>query len=249
MYFKLFQLVRKDIIFKNIMIELSLYLVNSTALSFYFGYFKIFMEKYYFSPFKICYLVGIINSPIILIVYFIFSYLPCEKSHFCYIKYNNKYYFDNFYSYFTNNKISKIFLNLFYNIFDSLYGFIFNITIQSYPFCYTFFPEKINEFIYDLIEIFKNKRNIKGNSFLIIIYIFELLSILMLMEIIELKFCGLNKYFKRNIYKRALLEMSDNPDINEKGFELEGDYIVNFENDKRKTKNDKEIKKIELGNL
>ena len=59
--------------------------------SFIFVYIKSLMEYKYFSPFKCCYLFGIIDTIIVLIAYFIISFLPCEKSY-CKVSYKNKNY-------------------------------------------------------------------------------------------------------------------------------------------------------------
>ena len=245
--FNFFQEDSEDIIFNEIIIELSLYLINNIAFSFYLGYFKIFMEKYYFSPFKIFYLFGMINTLIILIILFIISYIPCEESLFCNIKYKNKYYFDNIYAYFTNNDFSIILYNFLSYLISSSYDFIFIITIHNYPFCYVFFPQKVYEFLKDLYEIFINK-NIYKKYFLIITNILEFILILILIEIIELKFCGLNKNFRVNIYKRSISEISDDLDINDDRYEIEDNYYIDYDNDEKEFKNDKETQKIELKN-
>ena len=205
------------------------------------------MEKYYFSPFKICYLFGIINIPIILILYFIISYIPCEKSHFCYIKYYNKYYFDNIYNYFINLKTSKIIYDISSTFLSSLYDLILNITIQNYPFCYTFFPDRIYDLTLSLFEIFEEENKLI-KFFLIITYILELLVILILIEIIEIKFCGLNEYFRINMYRRSVSELSDDSFINVDKFEIENNYIVNYENDEKENNNHEGYKEIELEN-
>ena len=74
---------------------------------------------------------------------------------------------------------------------------------------------------------------------------------LILIEIIELKFCGLNKNFKLNIYKRSLSELPGSlieEDEEEDKYEIENNYIVDFNNDKKKFDNNKNNKKIELKN-
>ena len=44
------------------------------ANSIFYAYIKILMEYKYYSPFQCCYLFGIVNTPLILIIYYSFSY-------------------------------------------------------------------------------------------------------------------------------------------------------------------------------
>jgi len=54
-----------------------------------FVYNKGLMEYKYFSPYKVCYIFGIVNSLILLIIYIIISFIPCENK-LCDIEYNGK---------------------------------------------------------------------------------------------------------------------------------------------------------------
>ena len=49
----------------------------------FYGYIKILMEFKYFSPFQCCYLFGIVNTPLIIIIYFIVSHIPCNNKFLC----------------------------------------------------------------------------------------------------------------------------------------------------------------------
>ena len=62
------------------------------------------------------------------------------------------------------------------------------------------------EFADSFIEIFNNEINYFIVCILILSGIFEIFIVLILLEIIELEFCGLNYNTKRNIRKRALIE-------------------------------------------
>ena len=41
------------------------------------------MEYKFLSPYKCCLIFGIINTPIILIIDFIISYIPCNINYLC----------------------------------------------------------------------------------------------------------------------------------------------------------------------
>ena len=59
--------------------------------SFIVIYTKGLMENKYISPYKACYIFAIINSIIIIIIYFIITFIDCSQL-FCTIEYDNKMY-------------------------------------------------------------------------------------------------------------------------------------------------------------
>jgi len=197
-------------------------LIMDISISIYFGLSKKFMEKYYFSPYKICYLSGIINGIISLIIYFIISHIPCEKNN-CNIIYNEKKYFDNIYSFISTLNLNKILLFL-EKIFQAFTSFLINLVIQNYTISHIFICN---------LEFFGLKLGIEYKPLYIIFSIcfgiFELLMSLVFLEFIELKFCELNKNLKKNINKRVIEE--ENSDISENKeviAEINNDYIVHL---------------------
>ena len=78
---------------KDIIIESFLIILKSSTNSLFNAFFKILIEKYYFSIYKILYLFGFINAIIFLILIFIFTYIPCGQNFLCSIEYDNKFYF------------------------------------------------------------------------------------------------------------------------------------------------------------
>ena len=86
--------------YKQILIEI---FIHSGDAIFY-GYIKALMEFKYFSPFQCCYLFGIVNTPLIIIVYFIVSYIPFNNKFLC----GEKKYFDNIYSLFDNFNFNEV---------------------------------------------------------------------------------------------------------------------------------------------
>ena len=127
---------------KNMIIMFFLNIIDIISLGFYLSYSKILLDKYYFSPYQLCYLFGFINASIFLIVSIILSFIPCKNS-LCLMKYNNENYIDNYKYFFSNlnsnqrirflieslyhplsffiiNLLNKIFLLLFYNNINQL---------------------------------------------------------------------------------------------------------------------------------
>ena len=64
--------------------------------SFIIIYTKGLMENKYISPYKACYIFAIINSIIIIIIYFIITFIKCNKS-FCTIEYEGERYIAKLY--------------------------------------------------------------------------------------------------------------------------------------------------------
>ena len=91
---------------KDIIIESFLILLKSSTNSLYNAFFKILIEKYYFSIFKILCLFGFINAVIFLILIFVFAYIPYEENFLYSVEYDNKYYFEN--CFFNNHSTFEI---------------------------------------------------------------------------------------------------------------------------------------------
>ena len=58
-------------------------MINSFLETVIFSYINYLIVKKYFSVYKICFLIGLINCIILIIVSIIVSNIPCEKSLFC----------------------------------------------------------------------------------------------------------------------------------------------------------------------
>ena len=193
--------------YKEVFLILLLQIMQAFIDSYIIGNVKLLMESKYLSPYLICSTFGLINGLITIISYFIISYFPCNHN-LCDLVYNNKIYFDNIYSVFDNLTSIEIFL-LIYTIFQSgIYQILIYIIINDFTICHIFLFYQIIEFADSFVEIFSYKINIFVVSILIICGIFEIFIVLILLEIIELGFCGLNYNTKRNIKERALIEIN-----------------------------------------
>ena len=221
---------------KDIIIESFLIILNSFFNSFYFVFFKVLIEKYYFSSFKLLYLFGFINVVIFLILIITFTFIPCERNILCSIEYNNKYYFENIYSFLKNHTTLEIFRN-FVIYLTKGYPQIFIIAIiQKFTLCHVFLPVEIITFFFLEFKIYSNTFFL---SCIFISFIFETFFTLVFLEIIELKFCGLNNYIKKNIEKRALDDannasnLNDSNDYSLKGknniFEISDGYLIDYD--------------------
>ena len=200
-----------------------------------FGYSHLFMRIYYYSPLKVCYVFGMINSIISLILYFIISHIPCEYD--CKIEYKNKLYFDNIYSYFNNLTITKTVYVLIFHFLEVNKLLIFNLIIEKYSLCHLIMPDLIIGFFHIIESYYKDNRKrdiiIKINIVILTFFflIIEIFMSLVFIEIVQLKFCVLNKNIKKNIEKRAIEDknITESKKIEDSILEL-GGYLINLDN-------------------
>ena len=137
-------------------------IINSILYGFYYSYIRGLMKYKFISPYKICYMIGIINIPIISIIYIVISFLDlgnCDDND------DIKYCLDIFNSF---NKIDA--LNYFRLISLSLsYGVlmaIFNKTINDYTLYHIYIPLLVENFIKNIISY-----SGYDNSFFIIVFL------------------------------------------------------------------------------
>ena len=166
------------------------------------------MEIYYFSPYKVCYVFGIINGLIIFFLLLILSIIPCNKGFFCSVEYNEQYYFDNIFNFFNENTFAQISLYLFAYITKTVVSILINMVIQSHSICHIFLLYEVIVFIPKIVPFISAILNPKI-MVIFISYILEVILVLIFLEKLELNFCGLNKNLKKNIQNRADIEMRD----------------------------------------
>jgi len=158
------------------------------------------MKYHYISPYKINYIIGIINLPIIIIIYIIISFTPLGDK-------DNYYYYDSIFNLFKNIRN----LNAINIILIITLPFVFGILLlleNKIIYNFTIYHVYINSLLDNFIAIIFKKTEFPVKIFLFLSFFNELLMILIFLEFIELNFCGLNENLKRNIEKRALIESS-----------------------------------------
>jgi len=168
----------------------------------FFGYIKALMEYKYFSEYKCCYIFGFVNTPILIVLYLIFSHISFkEENLLCSLEYNGSYYFDNIYSIFKNINFIQVLTFLVYTICNGVYQLFVNKTIGQFTMCHLFIPCQITQLI---INIYDSRSDWKLLSTVIISGFFEILFTFVFLELIVLNFLGLNKNVKKNIINRAV---------------------------------------------
>ena len=182
----------------------------------------------YISPYKIIYFIGIIGSIMTLIAFIFVDIFECKGKeenikNYCVVtkkdKNNStKYYYDNIIVYFDEIKNHKYNYKFFFEIIIitpfylaiNFFGFVCEILIIYYlnP-IYVLVRENLyyclQRFVFILVNL-DNYNNYISLSQFIILQISEITALLgyaVYLEIIELKFCNLDKDLKRNIIERG----------------------------------------------
>ena len=181
-------------------ISIILNIIYSVLYAIYYLFIKRLMRNKFITPYKCNYIIGIINVPLIILIYLIISVTPFGNT-------NNSYYYDNIFDAFkkfgnldAKNWIILITLPFIYGI----YQFIVTKTIYDYTIYHMYLPFLIQYFIENIIYNFGTV----GNIILISSFLIELIMLLIFIEIIEINFCGFNQNLKKNIELRALTESS-----------------------------------------
>ena len=162
------------------------------------------MEYKFFSPYKVCYIFGIINTIITLILLIIFTFIKSEKNIFFALEYKGDYYLDNLYSILDlgYKLIGLFFASIFYGVLKLL----LNFTINRFTVCHTFLLLQNREVTCNLFNELANQKGMIFIGLIMGTHLLDFFIILVFLEIIELKFCGLDKNIKRNIKDRGELE-------------------------------------------
>ena len=197
---------------------------------------KVLMDYYFLSPYKLIFFIGIFGFIITSIILTLTSNFACPagKKYFtdyCIIKHtkNNseEYYYDNFLIYFKDlknrKKIYKSYLEVL--LISPIYLIIsfFEFTCEILTIYYlnpNFVMLRDNIYygtsrlIFFLFNLHKDYKHYMTLTQFIILEMTEIISILgyaVYLEIIELRFLGLDKDLKRNIIKRGIKETPKNP--------------------------------------
>ena len=173
------------------------------------SYSRIFIEEYLFSPFKVCYFFGFINTIVGIIVSIIVSYITINSKEYFFVYYNYKKYFDNYKDFFKNFYSPGFFYGLLYNLIEIIFIFLVALSFQYYALSYVYYFFIISAYVHQVqvarFNFFLSKNN-KFHTLIVICTIFfiiEMFMNLIVLEFIELNFWGFNKNLKKNIAKRA----------------------------------------------
>ena len=175
-------------------------IIISIIYGIYYSYIRGLMKYKFISPYKICYMIGIINVPTILIIYIVISFFKIGNWDEKRQDYDKDYclnILDSFVYIDPLNYFRLISLSLSYGVLMAL----FNKTINEFTLYHIYIPLLVENFIKNIISYSGNDDD---DSFFIIIFLcisffIELFMILIFLEIIEVNFWGLDKNLKKHI--------------------------------------------------
>ena len=168
-------------------------------------YYKGLMEYKFFSPYKICLLFSIFSLLIVTIIYIILSFSDCNENENCTVSYNGNKYLANILTIFN---LPGLFMFLFLLV-KAVLTVINYIIVHDFSVCHTIMIIHLSQIIE--IQTFFAQNDVKDILYIIFvvvfIYILGTVFVLLFLEIIEINVCGLSYNTKKNIEKRAILDM------------------------------------------
>ena len=167
-----------------------------------FTLIKNIMDKKYYSPLKVCYLIGLINFIVMtFIALFILLIFNNDLDFIFGLSILKKFGLFRFIIYF-----------IFFSLLIGICKLLINIILNKYSTLHLFIFFKLDSFL-DSLEfiIDKESKEKERYEFLIesIMQFIEIFMYLVYLEIIELNFCGLSENIKNNIQNRAIDEYKE----------------------------------------
>jgi len=173
------------------------------------------MDIKFFSPFKVCYLIGFFNLILSFIILFILSKVKSNNDLELCNEGENMFNFSSIFN--TNINFFYIFIYLiFTSLFNGINKYLINAVLKKYTIFHVsiFYQYNSLEFIFLIIT---KLSIINDNEIISIItnyihyffIIFGMFLHFIFLEIIELNFCNLSDNIKRNIQDRADSEFND----------------------------------------
>ena len=182
----------KEYDFFAFLIELVTIIINSA----YYGYIKGLMEYKFLSPYTCCFIIGIICSVILIIVYIIISFIPDTSN-----------YIHEEIAKFTKFEVYEYFLLIILIFIYGIEGALFNRAMNNFSFYHILIPIEINAFIENIIFYLEDYDTEDKYFFIrLALFFIEFLMYLVFLEVIQINCCGLNKNIKKKIKERAMTE-------------------------------------------
>jgi len=211
---------------KGYLIVNSIQIINTLVDALYFCYQKYLMETLYYPYWNIAFIPGI----------FIFALATTLLTIALIDKRQTSSSLDfvrNFYSYYRELNgwiiFGKIILVV---VINMILCPLTILIIYYYSPNFILIIFQISTIVYSLIQ------NPKGSAYCIPLYAVQFLALMIHLEILELNFCGLNKYTKRNIELRGLLDSIDEGRDSSVGLDkidINKDYFIEGNQKEEKT--------------
>ena len=209
--------------FKYYAIVYGIKILNSLCDAFYFCYEKYMMEVYYYPYWNIAFIPGIFLFALATVLLIIVVAFPDAKTGFT----------ERFFSYYKELNgwiiFGKIILIVVIHI---ILCPLTILTIYYYSPNFILIICQISTIVYTLIK------TPKESAYCIPLYAVQFLFLMIHLEILELNFCNLNKFTKRNIDIRGLLDSIDEGRDSSVGLEkidINKDYFIEDKEKKERT--------------
>ena len=165
-------------------------------------FFQKYMFYEYYSPNIILFSIGIIYLFISAPIFIIFHYVDCGDSQLCELLSSRQKFPD------ITRFIISLIIFILYSIFYSGQHFMRFLIIEKFSVFHLVLIVTLGELINTIFDQFSNF-NATNLTITLITYCFEILGVLVFIEIIELNFCSLNVNLKKNIIFRAGNEIDE----------------------------------------
>ena len=136
----------------NLFFDILLQIIAAIFESIVIIYSKALMEYKFFSPYKICYIFGIINTIIVLVLMIVFSFIKTNTNNWFFaLKYEGYYYLDNIYSILEVYRY-KLILLFAVSICLGILKLFINLTINKFTVCHIFLLLQNKEVFFNIFE-------------------------------------------------------------------------------------------------
>lgn len=187
-------------------------LISSVCFSFELVFEKKLMDVHFFSIYRLCFIIGITTFFFNLIVSIIMTIL---SNH---LEKKSKYIF-NFSDYFkemSENIYKEIIMILMYMFLTGFHNIFQFLTIKHLSPSHTLITQIMLSFFCSIMNMLFTEMKAITCFISLVFHFICIIVLLIFLEVIELKFCGIDKDTKHNINKRAELEKyMQNANVNE----------------------------------
>ena len=183
-------------IFKPKIFFIFIYILHQIFDSIYITYEKYMMDKLGYSPYTVVFSLGCL-----FLFGGILSVIIVSSTGGLFYD-GKKYQIESFKDYFANNDYKEV-------IFHMLYLIIFRFFVNILKILTVYYFSPIHTFAsYIVIKIFYLllRKDAEYKFYSLILFVFQFISLLIFLEIIEINICNLDKDTKRNISRREIEE-------------------------------------------
>ena len=180
-----------EFIFPNTLIAIFMSFLSPLFDMLLFFMMKYYMKYKYYSPYFICFMLGIVFGILESLTLIIFRYIDYEENEVCKILSKE--------TFISGNK--TIFILIIYSINQAFYVLVETVTINNFTVFHLMLLFAFGRIVQNLIDF--SNYNIYEHIIIISTSLIEIISILVFVELIILNFCGCNYNIKKNIIFRA----------------------------------------------